>query len=70
MGASMDEGGFLWGVSPDALWLLRPGKSGWERYPNSRGGGVLGNGHQNDGLASVAGGAPGEAWIGYRGLFF
>jgi hypothetical protein len=70
VGASFDEEGFLWGVSSDALWLLRPGKSSWERYPNAKSGGVLGNGHQNDGIYSVAGGAAHEAWIGYRGLFF
>ncbi|MFL5310744.1 MAG: two-component regulator propeller domain-containing protein [Myxococcales bacterium] len=68
-GASMDEGGNLWGVSTDALWLWRSGGKGWEKFDNHKSGGVLGNGHANDGLLSVAGGAPGEAWIGYRGLF-
>jgi len=68
-GASMDEGGNLWGVSADALWLWRAGAKGWERFDNHKSGGVLGNGHANDGLLSVAGGGPGEAWIGYRGLF-
>ena len=68
-GASMDEGGNLWGVSGDALWLWRAGAKGWERFDNHNSGGVLGNGHANDGLLSVAGGGPGEAWIGYRGLF-
>ena len=67
--ASMDEGGNLWGISSDALWLWRSGGKGWERFDNHKSGGVLGNGHANDGLLSVAGGAPGEAWIGYRGLF-
>ena len=69
IGASMDEGGNLWGVSSDALWLWRSGAKGWEKFDNHKSGGVLGNGHANDGLLSVAGGAPGEAWIGYRGLF-
>ena len=68
-GASMDEGGNLWGVSNDALWLWRAGAPGWEKFDNHKSGGVLGNGHINDGLLSVAGGAPGEAWIGYRGVF-
>ena len=68
-GASIDEGGNLWGVSSDALWLFRAGGKSWERFDNHPAGGVLGNGHQNDGLLSVAGGAPGEAWVGYRGLF-
>ena len=69
MGASMDEGGNLWGVSSDAVWLWRAGAKNWEKFSNHPSGGVLGNGHANDGLLSVAGGAPGEAWIGYRGLF-
>ena len=69
VGASLDEGGNLWGVSNDALWLWRSGGKGWEKFDNHKSGGVLGNGHANDGLLSVAGGAPGEAWIGYRGLF-
>jgi len=65
----MDEGGNLWGVSNDALWLWRSGGKGWEKFDNHKSGGVLGNGRANDGLLSVAGGAPGEAWIGYRGVF-
>ena len=69
VGASMDEGGNLWGVSGDALWLWRAGGKGWEKFDNHKSGGVLGNGHINDGLLSVAGGAPGEAWIGYQGIF-
>ena len=68
-GASLDEGGNLWGVSNDALWLWRAGAKGWEKFDNHKSGGVLGNGHINDGLLSIAGGAPGEAWIGYRGVF-
>src|SRR5438128_10701187 len=67
-GASMDEGGNLWGVSNDALWLWRSGGKGWEKFDSHTSGGVLGNGHATDGLLSVAGGAPGEAWICYRGL--
>jgi len=69
IGASLDEGGNLWGVSSDALWLWRVGGQGWEKFDNHRSGGVLGNGHINNGVQSVAGGAPGEAWIGYQGVF-
>jgi hypothetical protein len=73
LSASADEGGNVWAVSSANLYLLRLGQSSFEIYPNRAGevgtaqctGGVC----QNNGLLSVAGGAPGEAWVGYEGLF-
>ena len=67
--ASADEGGFVWAVSREGtLYLLRPGATHFEAY------GIVNNGHgasgnRAAGLLSVAGGAPGEAWVGYEGVF-
>jgi hypothetical protein len=79
IGASADEGGFVWAVDsgpsdtrlpPEkrgALYLLRPGATSFERYPIGTAG--VGTSAQNAGLRSVAGGGPGECWVGYDGLF-
>lgn len=73
LSTSMDEGGYLWAVSKNTLYLLRPGATSFEAYPNGRG--EVGTATcstgpcQNTGLLSVAGGAPGEAWVGYAGVF-
>lgn len=74
LSASADEGGNLWAVSSGNLYLLRPGAALFEVYPNRVG--EVGTAHctagvcQNNGLISVAGGGPGEAWVGYEGIFF
>ena len=73
LSASVDEGGYLWAVSSSALYLLRPSAASFERYPNNAGdigtavctAGIC----QNGGLQSIAGGGPGEAWLGYAGVF-
>jgi hypothetical protein len=67
LGASADEGGNVWAVSEDALWLLRAGAGSFEHYELGSSG--VGTSAENDGILSVAGGAPGQAWVGYKGLF-
>jgi hypothetical protein len=73
LSASVDEGGYLWAVSSSALYLLRPSAASFERYPNNAG--EIGTAQcstgpcQNGGLQSIAGAGPGEAWLGYTGLF-
>ncbi|GAC1603594.1 MAG: hypothetical protein NVS4B10_16200 [Myxococcales bacterium] len=73
LSASADEGGNLWAVSSANLYLLRPGHAAFEAYPNRAG--EVGTARctsglcQNNGLLSVAGGGPGEAWVGYEGQF-
>lgn len=70
-GAAQDEGGNLWVAGGgDGLFLLTPGASGFRRFTHVDGlasytdfSGV--NGNQ---VISVAGGPPGTAFVGYKGV--
>lgn len=57
-----DRGGNVWAANGQSLLLLRPGSETWESFTDA------------DGLSpwppiAVAGGADGEVWVGYEGLF-
>jgi hypothetical protein len=67
LAASADEGGNIWAVSSNTIYLLRAGTTSFESYGNPHG--KTDDYAANDGIYTVAGGAAGEAWVGYKGLF-
>ncbi|MBI5544369.1 MAG: hypothetical protein HY901_10795, partial [Deltaproteobacteria bacterium] len=62
---STDEGQNIWAVIPRALYLLRPGDTAFRKYGQADG--LHLDDAEPPGITAVAGGAPGEVFVGYQG---
>ena len=62
---STDEAQNIWAVSSDALYVMRPGDTAFRRYTDADGLHIANSTYP--GVMNVAGGKPGEAFVGYNG---
>ncbi len=65
VGAQPDEAQNIWLVTHSALYLLKPGETTFHRYTDADG--LHLSLSTPPGITAVAGGAPGEAFVGYEG---